>query len=74
TNILRTNINHPLATQQKSATPIRPPLPPSTSQQAKINTREKRMLPPPAANDFTSTPKKILRLSQTKAAIDHVHT
>ncbi|CAF4411007.1 unnamed protein product, partial [Rotaria magnacalcarata] len=39
TNILRTNINHPLATQQKSATPIRPPLPPSTSQQAKINTR-----------------------------------
>jgi hypothetical protein len=35
--------------------------------------REKRMLPPPAANDLTSTPKKILRLSQTKAAIDQAH-
>jgi hypothetical protein len=32
------------------------------------------MLPPPAANDFTSTPKKFLRLSQTKAAIDQAHT
>ncbi|CAF4318619.1 unnamed protein product [Rotaria socialis] len=74
TNIRRTNINHPLATQQKSATPIRPPLPPSTSQQTKINPREKRMLPPPAANDLTSTPKKVLRLSPKKAAIDHVHT
>ena len=35
--------------------------------------REKRMLPPPASNDLTSTPKKILRLSQTKAAIDQAH-
>lgn len=31
------------------------------------------MLPPPASNDLTSTPKKILRLSQTKAAIDQAH-
>lgn len=31
------------------------------------------MLPPAAANDLTSTPKKILRLSQTKAAIDQAH-
>jgi len=31
------------------------------------------MLPPPAANDLTSTPKKIVRLSQTKAAIDQAH-
>ena len=31
------------------------------------------MLPPPAANDLTSTPKKMLRLSQTKAAIDQAH-
>ncbi len=35
--------------------------------------REKRMLPPPASTDLTSTPKKILRLSQTKAAIDQAH-
>ncbi len=35
--------------------------------------REKRMLPPPASSDLTSTPKKILRLSQTKAAIDQAH-
>ncbi len=34
--------------------------------------REKRMLPP-ASNDLTSTPKKILRLSQTKSAIDQAH-
>ena len=31
------------------------------------------MLPPAAANDLTSTPKKILRLSQTKADIDQAH-
>ena len=31
------------------------------------------MLPPPGSNDLTSTPKKILRLSQTKAAIDQAH-
>ena len=31
------------------------------------------MLPPPASTDLTSTPKKILRLSQTKAAIDQAH-
>jgi hypothetical protein len=34
---------------------------------------EKRMLPPPASTDLTSTPKKILRLSQTKSAIDQAH-
>ncbi|CAF3055269.1 unnamed protein product [Rotaria sp. Silwood2] len=75
TNVRRTNINHPLASQQKSIPPIRPPLPPpiSINQQTKINPREKRMLPPPASSDLTSTPKKILRLSQTKAAIDQAH-
>ncbi len=31
------------------------------------------MLPPPSSTDLTSTPKKILRLSQTKAAIDQAH-
>lgn len=31
------------------------------------------MLPPQGSNDLTSTPKKILRLSQTKAAIDQAH-
>ncbi|CAF0963578.1 unnamed protein product [Adineta steineri] len=73
--VRRTGINHPLANQQKPTPSIRPPLPPSVSinQQTKINPREKRMLPPPAANDLTSTPKKILRLSQTKAAIDQAH-
>jgi len=35
--------------------------------------REKRMLPPPSSTDLTSTPKKILRLSQTKSAIDQAH-
>ncbi|CAF0937565.1 unnamed protein product [Adineta steineri] len=73
--VRRTGINHPLANQQKPTPSNRPPLPPSVSinQQTKINPREKRMLPPPAANDLTSTPKKILRLSQTKAAIDQAH-
>lgn len=37
------------------------------------SSREKRMLPPATTNDLTSTPKKILRLSQTKAAIDQAH-
>ncbi|CAF1438078.1 unnamed protein product [Rotaria sordida] len=75
TNVRRTNINHPLANQQKPIAPIRPPLPPSISinQQTKINPREKRMLPPSASNDLTSTPKKVLRFSQTKAAIDQAH-
>ncbi|CAF4661746.1 unnamed protein product [Rotaria sp. Silwood1] len=75
TNIRRTNINHPLANQQKSVPPIRPPSPPpvSINQQTKLNPREKRMLPPPASSDLTSTPKKVLRLSQTKAAIDQAH-
>lgn len=31
------------------------------------------MLPPPASNDLTSTPKKVARLSQTKLAIDQAH-
>jgi hypothetical protein len=28
---------------------------------------------PPTSNDMTSTPKKIFRLSQTKAAMDQAH-
>ena len=31
------------------------------------------MLPPTASSDMTSTPKKIFRLSQTKAVIDQAH-
>ena len=34
---------------------------------------EKRILPPPASADLTSTPKKVLRFSQAKAAIDQAH-
>ncbi|UJR37521.1 hypothetical protein I4U23_030223 [Adineta vaga] len=74
TAVRRTGINHPLATQSSIRPPLPPPPPPiSINQQTKINPREKRMLPPPASNDLTSTPKKMLRLSQTKAAIDQAH-